>query len=303
MLGLALLFLIAFALIALIGSALIVLMIVRPRRKTYAVAIARGQPTDPADLDLPAETATFHLPGNHTTPGWIITGEKPDAPTALVLHGHGDCRYGALLRAKQLTPYAGHVVVFDWPAHGECTAPWMTCGTREPADAVAVLDGLPDAMRDKPIVLFGYSLGAQIGIKTAALFPDRFAGLIADGPYRRWDSPIRQRLRFHGVPALPFVPLVGAFFWMTGLIRNFDRIAFAKQLQCPLLVLHGTNDRVCPIEEGRQLADAAPNATFVAIEGGLHNHLYDHDPETYHTALSAFFSSIESATCQTPSPA
>lgn len=300
--GLALLFLTAFVLITLIGSGAIILMIVRPRRKTYAIAVARGQPTEPADLSLSADAATFHLPGNHTTPGWIITGEKSDGPTVLVLHGHGDCRYGALLRAQQLVPYAGRVVVFDWPAHGECTAPWMTCGVREPADAVAVLDGLPDEIRDQPIVLYGYSLGAQIGIKTAALFPDRFAGLIADGPYRRWDSPIRQRLRHHRVPALPFVPLVGAFFWITGLIRNFDRLAFAKQLRCPLLVLHGTEDRVCPIQEGRQLADAAPDATFVAVEGGQHNHLYDHDPETYHAALSQFFSQIKSQSCQTTSP-
>ena len=292
MLGLALLFLIALALIVLIGSAVTVWVIVRPRRKTYALALARGLPTDPADLALSATEATFSLPGGHTSPGWIIAGKQPTGPTVLVLHGHGDARFGALRFAEQLAPYAGHLVVFDWPAHGDCTAPWMTCGKREPDDAIAVLDGLPDAVRNKPVVLFGYSLGGQIAIKAAGLYPDRFRGVIADGPYRRWDSPVRQRLRHHVAPAWLFMPLVAAVFHITGLIKHFDRAAFAKQISSTLLVLHGTADRVCPIEEGKQLAEAAPQGTFVAINEGQHNRLYLQDPEVYHAALRSFFSTV-----------
>lgn len=290
--GLILLFLTAYLLIALIGSAILVLRIVRPPRKTYARALSQGLPLDPSDLSFTAEPATFTLPGNFTSPGWIIAGRQADGPVVLILHGHGDARFGALIRAYHLVPYASHVVVFDWPAHGECTAPWMTCGTREPGDALAVLEQLPDELRDKPAVLFGYSLGGQIAIKTAGLHPDRFAGVIADGPYRFWDSPIRKRLHHHAVPAFPFVQLSGLVFSMLGLIQNFDRADYAKKITAPLLILHGTDDRVCPIDEGRQLAEAAPNATFVTIEHGRHNHLYDHDPETYHAALRAFFEKL-----------
>jgi pimeloyl-ACP methyl ester carboxylesterase len=293
MIGLILLFLTAYLLIALIGSAVLVFRILRPPRKTYARAMAQNQPLDPADLNLPAEPATFHLPGQHTTPGWIISGKQPDGPTVLVLHGHGDARFGALLRAYHLAPYAGHVVVFDWPAHGECTAKWMTCGTREPGDTLAVLDQLPDALRNKPTVLFGYSLGGQIAIKTAGLDPARFAGVVADGPYRLWDSPVRERLHHHAVPAFPFLQLAGLVFYALGMIQHFDRVEYAKNIAAPLLILHGTDDRVCPIEEGRQLADAAPKGTFVAIEAGQHNHLYDHDPDTYHAALRNFFNAIQ----------
>lgn len=299
MFGLALLFSIALVLIILIGALGIVLRIVRPRRKTYAIALAQGLHTSPADLELDAEEARFNLPDGHTTPGWIINGQSANGPAVLILHGHGDCTFGALRFAQQLAPYASHLVVFDWPAHGTCTAPWMTCGKREPDDAIAVLEGLPDEIRNKPTVLFGYSLGGQIAIKTAGLHPDRFAGVIADGPYRHWDSPIRKRMGHHGVPALFFLPLVGLFFHLTGLIRNFDRAPYAKQINAPLLILHGSDDRVCPIEEGQQLAEAAPNATFVPIAGGQHNRLFDQDQQAYHAALDQFFKSItESAKLQ-----
>lgn len=297
MTGLILLFLIAYALIGLIGAAVIVLAIVRPRRKTYAHAVAHDLPLEPEDLGLTSEEVTFNLlgrsPGGHTSPGWIIKGNNPAGPTVLILHGHRDYIHGALRFVPQLVDFASHLVVFDWPGHGGSTAEWMTCGKRETHDAIAVLDGLPDDIRDKPVVLFGYSLGGQIAVKTAGLYPDRFVGTIVDGPYRRWDTPIRLKLQRYRVPQFPFIQLVGLFFFLTGLIRNFDRTQYAKKFPGPLLVLHGTDDRICPIEEGKDLADAAPNSTFVPIEGGQHNQLHEQKPEQYRDALEQFFQSLD----------
>ena len=192
-----------------------------------------------------------------------------------------------------LAPFASHLVLFDWPGHGGCTAPWMTCGKREPGDAIAVLDGLPDALDNKPIAMFGYSLGGQIAIKTAGLYPDRFAGVIIDGAYRRWDTPIRLKLQRYRVPAFPFIQLVGLLFYATNMIRNFDRVPFAKRYPGPVLVLHGSDDRICPMEEGRELAIAAPNSRFVPIEGGRHNQLHVEEPEMYQAALLSFFEEMK----------
>ena len=168
----------------------------------------------------------------------------------------------------------------------------MTCGKREPGDVLAVLEGLPDELHGKPVVLFGYSLGGQITVKTAGLNPDRFAGVIIDGAYRHWDSPIRLKLKRYRVPSFPFIQIVGAFFWLTGLIHKFDRVQYAKQIPCPLLVLHGTDDRICPLQEGKDLADAAPLGTFVPFEDGRHNQLHEQEPEAYREALASFFDTL-----------
>lgn len=290
--GLLLLFLTAYALIALIGAAVIVLMIVRPGRKTYAFAVAHGLPSEPADLGLAGEEVAFNLPGGHTAPGWIIPGKQPGGPTVLVLHGHRDFTYGAMRFVQALAPFSGHIVLFDWPGHGGCTAPWMTCGKREPDDVLAVIEGLPDAIRQRPIVLFGYSLGGQIAVKTAGLYPDRFAGLVIDGAYRRWDSPIRLKLKRYRVPSFPFIQLTWLVFYLGNLIRHFDRAAYARQYPGPMLVMHGTDDRICPFDEGKDLADAAPNSTFVPFEGGQHNRLHEQEPEAYREALANLFSTL-----------
>jgi pimeloyl-ACP methyl ester carboxylesterase len=50
----------------------------------------------------------------------------------------------------------------------------------------------------------------------------------------------------------------------------YDRIA------APVLVVHGTGDRIVPFEHGERVAHAAPNAELMAIEGGEHVSLFTH---------------------------
>ena len=58
---------------------------------------------------------------------------------------------------------------------------------------------------------------------------------------------------------------------------HFDRTEHAEKLACPLLVVHGTEDTTCPVEDGREIAEAAPEGTFVPIEGAGHNDLWSDD--------------------------
>ena len=44
----------------------------------------------------------------------------------------------------------------------------------------------------------------------------------------------------------------------------------------PLLVLHGTEDEVCPVQDGRAIAAAVPGgrAKIVEVAGASHNNLW-----------------------------
>ena len=60
----------------------------------------------------------------------------------------------------------------------------------------------------------------------------------------------------------------------------------AKQVDVPLLVLHGTNDELIPIEMGRQIYAAAPSRekSFLTVSGGGHTDLWRPDtlPRLWH---------------------
>ena len=58
--------------------------------------------------------------------------------------------------------------------------------------------------------------------------------------------------------------------------RGFDRAAWASRVRCPVLVLHGTEDGVSPVEDGRAIA-AASRGTMIEINGAGHNDLWTDD--------------------------
>jgi len=49
-----------------------------------------------------------------------------------------------------------------------------------------------------------------------------------------------------------------------------------QQITAPVLVIHGSGDRIVPFEHGERVARAAPNAELMAIEGGEHVSLFTH---------------------------
>ena len=62
-----------------------------------------------------------------------------------------------------------------------------------------------------------------------------------------------------------------------------------KRVKAPLLVIHGTNDRVIPIQMGRKVYDAAAEPKgWYKIEGADHNDLSNRFSESYWTPIRQF---------------
>jgi pimeloyl-ACP methyl ester carboxylesterase len=63
------------------------------------------------------------------------------------------------------------------------------------------------------------------------------------------------------------------------------------EIELPTLVVHGTEDAVLPIETGRAMADALPNARFVAIERAGHTSTVE-QPEAVSAAMREFLDEL-----------
>lgn len=118
------------------------------------------------------------------------------------------------------------------------------------------------------IVLYGESLGGSVALHVATR--RTVAGTVLQSTFASMSS---MALRIY-----PWMPLVALL--ARGGFRNVDRVA---EMESPVLLVHGTADRIVPIAEGRSVYDAArrvsitpPHAAkrFVAIEGAGHNNLF-----------------------------
>ena len=282
--GLATLLLIGLALTWAICIAGTIVVLTRPPRRTYASAVAKGRPGEPSELDTPLEFTEWKLEPEGC-PVWDITGLDPSGPVVVMTHGWADSRVGALVRIPAFAGLASRIIAWDLPGHGEAPGA-CRLGTQEPELLKRLLDRVVQGDGARPLLfLYGWSLGAGVSIAAATdpAFAGRIAGIIAEAPYRLPKTPARRVLHLKRLPVKPVVPpafaLLGLRFGVGPGWRAFDRAEFARALSCPLLVLHGAEDEVCPIEDGREIAKAAPAGKLLEITGGNHNTLWT-DPET-----------------------
>jgi len=293
--GLINLFAVALGLLILGGLFVLVYRLQRPQRKTYAFALAHGLPEDPSQLGLGYSEKRFCFADGSSCPGWLIHGSCSTGPVMILSHGWNSCRYGSLVRVKLLEQFASQLVVYDLRGHGLSTASKSRLGTTEADELLEIIDQLED--QDTRIVLFGTSMGAGTAIAAASTAKDRqkkrIAAVIAEGPYRYFREPISGQLRCRKIPSFPLSELATALMAVRlGGLSRFDRAALAANLSCPLLVLHGTADPVCPIASARQIATSAPQGHIIEIEGAGHGNLADFDEPKYLEAIGLFMTSI-----------
>ncbi len=255
----------------------------RPPRRTYASAIARGRPGDPGEALDGREYESWLLRSRgRDLPVWDVRGDDPDGAVVIMVHGWGDARVGALTRLPAIVPVCSRVVMLELPGHGEAPG---TCslGTRETQDLCALIERVKEDGR--ALGVFGWSLGAGVAIAVGS-GDDGCArsidAIIAEAPYRLAHTPARNVLRNANLPHRanlgPALALLGVRLGVGPSWRGFDRASLAAKLACPLLVIHGSDDEVCPIDDAREIARSAPRGELCEIEHGRHNDLWT-DPE------------------------
>tara|TARA_E500000318_G_scaffold105538_2_gene112550 strand:+ start:32 stop:1021 length:990 start_codon:yes stop_codon:yes gene_type:complete len=289
-----------------------------PHRRTYAYAVARGIPGEPSELDRPAEyesvpVACDSVGRERTIDAWAVRGDNPEGPAIVVTHGWGASRIDMLSRFEALRPHTSRVVLWDMPGHGE-TPGACTLGAREPADLARVIRSAardPDDATTR-IVLYGYSLGAEVTLKSmsqlgrAHLDQSDIAGIILEAPYRRGITPAKAVLdasRFPRRINLPLAMALGSLInstslnerWHDAAERAATPLATAhKGRPLPLLVIHGERDTISPRADGEAIAQAA-HGTLAEIDGAGHKDLFEPNApvrSAVASALNDFFHSL-----------
>ncbi len=265
----------------------------RPPRRTAAWAAAKGAPSDPGELDRPAAFREREIEvGRERVRAWEIEGEDPSGPVVIATPGWGDSRLGALPRLEALRGWASQIVAWDPPGLGE-TEGRSGLGVREEG---LLRELIGRCARERGVALYGWSLGG--GASLAAGDAPGVLGVIAEAPYRRPTTPARNVLRLSGLPYRANLPvaiaLLGVRLGVGPLWRGFDRAGASARATAPVLVIHGTEDLISPIGDGRQVAAAAREGRIVEIEGAGHNDLWT-DPahrEACAKAVASFGASL-----------
>ncbi len=264
--------------------------LLHPPRRTYASALAQGRPGQPDQLaarngqrrTFESWTITSH---GHSLPVWDFPGDAPAGPVFILTHGWGDSRIGALTRAQALLPHSSRIIAWDMPGHGDAPDDSACAlGAHEHEALRTLIERVTSSQApgSAPVFLLGWSLGAGVSIAAMSGWAEPAAalvrGIIAEAPYRLPQTPARNMLKSFGLPFAVNLPIALALArWRIGAPPlwgmaggTFDRAALARGLVCPLLVIHGEDDAISPVEDGRDIAAAAPRGGLLTLPGVGH---------------------------------
>ncbi len=128
------------------------------------------------------------------------------------------------------------------------------------SDAQHVYKWLAEQYPEKDIIVYGRSLGSGIAARVASWNKPKM--LILDSPYYSFLDNVKGYANF-----LPFR------FLLRYKLRTDQ---FIKIITCPVIIIHGTKDRLIKFKQSEMLRDLAPdNVLLLPIKDGGHNNLPD----------------------------
>ncbi|MCY4343163.1 MAG: alpha/beta fold hydrolase [Gammaproteobacteria bacterium] len=188
--------------------------------------------------------------GDVTLRGWVVNG-RSEGPVLFYFGGNAEEVSGLVDVFAHLDAVT---VLMNYRGFGESGGSPSAAHLID--DAAAAVSGLRHRFgADRPVVLFGRSLGS--GIAALAAGTEGVDGLILLSPYRSIERIAKSRF--------PFAP-VG---WL--LRHNIDATSAIGALPARILALHATADSVVPTDESKAFIGELKSDPQVVTFDGPHN--------------------------------
>ena len=154
------------------------------------------------------ERIALYVPKHHNSnqtilrPG-ILTHQKNATATIIICHGFMTCKEDVQFLRQLFTPGKYNFLSFDFRAHGEqAHGQRCTFGRDEACEVLTAVHFLKHhpPTKNKPVILYAFSMGAVASIEAQAKDPSLFAAMVLDCPFDSSESIIKRGLdnvKFH----------------------------------------------------------------------------------------------------------
>lgn len=187
--------------------------------------------------------------------------------TILYSHGNAEDLGDIRPRMENLQDMGFSVLAYDYPGYGISEGRPSVSGAYEAINAA--YGYLRETLQVQPhqIIVYGRSVGS--GPSTDLASRQSVGGLVIESGFTS---------TFRVVTRIPLYPF-----------DHFPNLANIQNVEVPVLVLHGTRDRLIPFSHGQQLYTAidGPKLSFW-VEGAGHNNLLDIAGDRYRETLIKF---------------
>jgi len=200
--------------------------------------------------------------------GWLLKSrsavpqDDTAAPLVLYFPGNAGNRSGRINDLREFTVCGFDVLIFDYRGYGDSTGSPSEAALS--ADALLVWQYARDTLNyeEDRIVLFGESLGGGVVLSMwseSNVNPPQPGCLILNSTFASMTQTVSWQY-----PMFPFRYL---------LLDHWPSIERIRRVRSPIVVFHGTDDEMIPIEHARALAAESQHARFIEVPDGSHNEI------------------------------
>lgn len=227
----------------------------------------RGHIQTPKQLGLAYEDVYFNASDGTRLHGWFLPSQGQAQGTILFLHGNAENISTHIMSVHWLPARGFNVFLLDYRGYGASEGKPSFAGVQQDVESALRMLVFRPEIDDNRIVIFGQSLGGSIALYHAA-----------HTSYRRHVRAVVTESAFAGYRQIAEEKL--ADFWLTWAFQwplSFavsDKYSASKAVgkisPIPLLIIHGDQDRIVPVEHGKQLFELAqaPKQLWIIAGGG-----------------------------------
>lgn len=209
---------------------------------------------NPVAQQFAPQDVFFKTPDELTLHGWFFDNGGNARGTVLVLHGNAQNLSTHVNGVLWLVKEGFNLFIFDYRGYGRSGGSPDIQGVHLDAEAaLETLLSMPQ-VKGKRIIILGQSLGGAIAVYTTANTPykDRIAALVIESAFAGYRSITRDKLAEHVITwpfQYPLSFLVNDSYSPSRWIRKVTPV--------PVLIIHGDQDPVVPMHNGRMLYEEA----------------------------------------------
>ena len=235
-----------------------------------------------ADKDFQPGARGMTLRAQLKQRGHLLPPHGTSRGTLLLFHGRNLRKEDLLPIAERFCAVGYRCLLPDLPAHGDSPLTMIRAGATDFEHQFS--SALVEEARSRfdlptePLGVWGMSMGGAFAIRAAQALSHSCQAIVIVSSFDQLDQVIHTKLA--GMVGSLAYPVKSALSQIVRLKGGFHPAAvrpadWANELTLPVMVAHGNQDKLIPIDSGRKLFDSfeSDEKRFVTVEGGTHDNV------------------------------